>query len=772
MAAFLSLCPRAWSASKEKEARDRAALTIAQVEQAERKLAQRGVTVTEKTPEQLVADADLLIRTGNYDIAIDILSRVVELRRQGKASESTDADAHFMLGKAYFSTGQLYSARRHFEIVTDRAEDPVYVGMGGPAASRLVDIALAIQRKDTLQDVLGRVDRMLLRSQDASLRYARAKALFAMDRLEDSLGEAGRVEGQLVYARRASYLRGTALMRLAQKDATDPRRPDYSDAIEAFFEAAEPEKEEKRLPAEVREIADLSWMAIARLNYAVGRNGSAAEAYRKVKRSSKHFSQALFELAWTYVRLGDYLRGEKVLEALSVLAPRLIDGADGELLRGDLLLRSGRFEEADVAYSDVRAKYEPLRERVAKFVKENTDPAVYYDKLTAAEIETGHDLPSIAVEWAREEAEEERIFAIVDDVARTRTLVRRSRRIVRLLRAALASPSRVRLFPRLEQETQEVLMQQNLLGTAALALAHGMDQVAEAGGGRLDALRARRRELSERMVLLPTTIGNFGVRESEAQEIWDRVSRELQRLQLQADHLKALVNGLRRVVDEANKRGLRVNSVELARFRLELSENEKDLAVYNRRIEEYRRQVELGRAQVGIGDPIFVEDDQVRREFIAIFSEEATLAQGATGKDESAYARSIAPLLARANNLDRQLVARRKKLQGLVKSQADETQAIVDAEAKAIEIHAAQLDATDQQARLLVGEVAMKKFVKVSERLSDVVMRADVGLVQQAWEVREEQRARVRDLLRQRAREERIINDELRDVLDDGSGAP
>jgi hypothetical protein len=484
------------------------------------------------------------------------------------------------------------------------------------------------------------------------------------------------------------------------------------------------------------------------------------------------FSEALFELAWTYVRLGDYERGEKALEALSVLAPGLIDGADGELLRADLLLRSGRFEEADAAYMNVRTKYEPLRAQVAKFVQDHTDPAVYYDKLTAAEIEAGNELPGIAVEWAREEAEEERVFAIVDDVARSRTLVRRSRRIVRLLRAALASPSRARLFPQLEKETQEVLMQQNLLGSAVLALAHGMDQVAGVEGGRLDALRARRRELSERMVLLPTTTGNFSVRESEAQEIWNRVSRELQRLQLQADHLKALVNGLRRVVDEANKRGLQVSSNELVRFRQELSENEKDLAVYNQRIEEYRRQVELGRVQVGIGDSIFVEDDRIRQEFLVIFAEEAALAERSRDKDESSYARSIASLVGRAKALDYQLLARRSRLQGLVKSQAEETQIVVDAEAKAIEIQAAQLDAMDQHARLLVGEVAMRNFLKVSVRLSDVVMRADVGLVQQAWEVREEQRERVRDLLRQRAREERIINDELGDVMDDGNGVP
>jgi len=39
--------------------------------------------------------------------------------------------------------------------------------------------------------------------------------------------------------------------------------------------------------------------------------------------------------------------------------------------------------------------------------------------------------------------------------------------------------------------------------------------------------------------------------------------------------------------------------------------------------------------------------------------------------------------------------------------------------------------------------------------------------VQEAWEVREEQALRVRNLQRERAREEQTLNDELREVLDD-----
>jgi hypothetical protein len=61
----------------------------------------------------------------------------------------------------------------------------------------------------------------------------------------------------------------------------------------------------------------------------------------------------------------------------------------------------------------------------------------------------------------------------------------------------------------------------------------------------------------------------------------------------------------------------------------------------------------------------------------------------------------------------------------------------------------------------------MKNFGLVRDRLKSVVLRAAVGIVQQAWEVREDQRRRLRSLQRERAREEQNLNDELREVIDD-----
>ena len=65
----------------------------------------------------------------------------------------------------------------------------------------------------------------------------------------------------------------------------------------------------------------------------------------------------------------------------------------------------------------------------------------------------------------------------------------------------------------------------------------------------------------------------------------------------------------------------------------------------------------------------------------------------------------------------------------------------------------------------------MRNFANVRDRLENIVLRADVGITEEAWEVREEQLTRVRRLRIERARGVRRLQEELSEVLDD-SGEP
>jgi tetratricopeptide (TPR) repeat protein len=726
---------------------------------------------TEASVEKRIARGELLKETKDYEAAIVELSKVLELHRQQRAPETAYADALFLIAETYFKDEQYLSARRHYEEVVDQGGRLPYAPYAGRALGRLVDVALRAQRLDGLDWVFERMAALPATDASGSLQYARAKAHFA--RGEHGAAEAAvrLVPSGSAYAHQAAYLRGViAMKRGATADAVERDPAAFDEALEAFRLAA-------AMPAETdeqRHVGDLAWMAIGRIQYETGRLLEAVEAYTHVDRKSPEFVDTLFEIGWVYARMGDYARAQRALEVLSVAAPDELRFADGPLLRADILLRARRYEEALELYQEVRAEYDPMRRQLDAFLAGNTDPGAYYERLVRHEFIPQNDLPPGILGWVREEAREDRVFAIIDDVARSRRLIRESRRLGKKLGVALGSKTRVNAFPAVRAATERAVGLLNRLALSQKVLIEGAEDTDDSAyTGELAQVRARRRALMSRVVSLPTTPGDFVGREVRSERRWNQVSQKVQALHLEADRLQALANGLRRVLDDAASFPAAQNPAVRGRVSAELAGHDRDLAMYRDLIASYREGVDLGRLQVGFGDESFEEDDQIRTEFVMLVDRElALLAAGAGGSDAAGYARAVAPVIERLRRAGSYLVGVKHSYDAYVNEAAGSLGAQVQAELGHLEAYAAGLDSLDDDARLLVGEVAMNNFRKVRERLKHIVLRGDVGIFQQAWEVRESQRVRVRNLQRERAREEKLLNDELREVLDDAGREP
>jgi tetratricopeptide (TPR) repeat protein len=736
------------------------------------------------TPAIRLANADMLLHAKNYDAAIDGLSKVLELNRQGKASETDYADASFLIGEAYFQSKQYLSSRRHYRDVLDHAARPAYTDYLGRALSRLVDISLRTDDLESLDYIFARLDSLPQGDKSGSLAYARAKALYAKKDYSASKSAVNAVPAGSDYTCQAQYLLGVVLMK--ESLAASPTAPAAAPlAVGAtapaatppdlrFTQAIEQFRKVTRMPATTeatRHVVDLAWMAIGRLFHETDNYVEAAEAYSHVDRGSPEFSTMLYELAWVYVRLGDFERAQRALEVLTITDPNNLELADGSLLRADLMLRAGEFQNALGLYKDVSGHFDPIRQQLDDFLKSTNDPAVYYDRLTADDFgaPTDDKLPKVVLDWARDQAEDQHVFGVIDDVSRSRSLIKSSRKLASKLDAVLSVSSRVKAFPEIQLQLQQVLSLSNKLTRARGTLAEGLDDVASSdAGGELGKVRGERRALMKRLGWMPVTEGEFNRRDESGDSQWSKASQSLQELTVEADKLNAIVNGLKRVMTEADQRGVTSDPQSRARFQLEIEANERDLATYRKKIDEFRNAIEVGKAQIGFGDQRYLDDQDLRQQFRELFAREVALAaSGQDSSDAAAYAKSIQPLLSRADNDEAALDAQRVKWENQSVEQANALRDKIAQEIALIEGYAQNLDGLDQQARLLVGEIAMKNFGLVRDRLKSIVLRADTGIVQEAWEVREEQALRVRNLQRERAREEQTLNDELREVLDD-----
>lgn len=730
-----------------------------------------------RTPEQQIADATLLIGSKDYDRAATVLNQVIE---KYPNHPTAYPDALSLLGEVYFRSNQLWSARRIFQKITSSASDTRFSPYLSRSLARLVDIAMRKRDEALLTEVIASIDQAPA-SATTLLAYARGKALLAKKDYAGAKTALGTVDDKSEYAHQAKFLMGLisvkestpAPVKVEEGDEPPPvPKERYAPAVDLFTKVTQlqPDTEAHR------QVIDQAWLAIGRLFYETNQLNQAINAYNKIDRTSPEFGTMLYELAWVYVKLGDADRALRALEVLAVADPKGQNIADGTLLRGDLMLRAGKFDKALTTYEGFKTTYEPMKDKVEAFLASTSDPGAYYDKLTKKEFETADaaSLPPVALEWAREAEDGEAAFGIVDDITECRDLLAQSNDMVDRLNAILGSGARVRAFPELKDGLERALGMLNRTALARMTLAQGLEDVDDGAlSGEIATVRAERRSLEARLKKLPTTDSDFAAREVEAERQWNRVSQGVQRLELQVNQNQAIINGLHRVIEEGGSLGVVRDPTAIAAWEAQIKDEESKIALYRQQIEELRKQIRSGRVTAGFGDQRFVEDEQVRTRYAAVLRRELELgAGGSAGKDVAAYASRAMPILKQADDADASVGSVKTELEAEVERKTQGVVAEVNAETERLVGFKSRLEELDGQARMLVGEVMMRNFGFVRDRLKSMILRADVGITQQAWEVREDQITRVRTLSRERAQQERILREELNEVLDDAGEAP
>ncbi len=730
-------------------------------------------------PRDRVALGELLLRNRDYDRAIVAFAKVVELAADGRVDEATAADAQFFLAEAYLATDQHRSAAAEYRSIFERAAQPGFGNHKGRAASRLVDVALRTGQTEELEPLITALERMVRERASAELSYALAKAYFATKADEQATRILETITRESPYYYQSLYLRGALMVRAHARQVKGTHGTSPTRASEALASALAHFQTLTALPRDDSahaELVDLAWLAIGRIHFESERLLEAASAYARVARTSPAFPRMLLELAWVYARLSDYQRSQRVLELLSVAEPQSLSFAEGALLRADLLLRSGQFDRALSLYQSVLVRFQPVAQKLEKFLTSTHDPLVFYERLISERSETSGDgaLPPYVLAWAKQNASSHRALAIVENVARSRVLVRESRRLAGKLLQVLDSPARIKVFPELRPRVEETLGLTNQCALLRLALAQAIDEALPSDrSGALQREGAARRALMERIAALPTRPADFVSREGAGNFEWDMLSQRLQQLGLEVDRIGAIINGLRRVMSENEKQRLRFDPGTRRQLEAEIAANRKLSLEFEAELALFREAIVLGRLTTGMGDARYAEDAAARRAFAQSFERElsALSKPGLEPKTARVVAR-VRGLLANLIGLESKVERMGAALERLTIERANELRVRLRRELEAVEAGAAALEQLDVATRADVGRVAKESFETVHAELKAVLKKGDIGVAAQSWEVREERRRRVTELMRERAREDQALSRELGEVLDEAEVLP
>ena len=709
--------------------------------------------------EERLTDGELYLRLEDYLRAAILLMDIVEHYPTHRAYP----EALFLLGESLFFAGDYLGARKRYAAVIDRSSEPAFFPHLQPALSRLIEIAIHTRDFREVDGYFARLEALPSASLSVTTAYFRAKYLYNravpiddvlnappdaeirgvdQQRLEQARKGFIAIPGGTEFSLRSKYFVGTV----------HTLRGEYLDAIAAFHGVLghEPANEQEG------QVVELTYLALGRLYYETEQLEQALEAYRAVQQTSSHFDEALYELAWTYIRMGDAIQAERALELLSVAAPDSPLNADGKVLRGDLLARTGRYEEADVVFDEVRATFGPIRDELARKRSEHPDLHAYFRKVVRENLDhfdMDDFLPESARRWIDLEGDYERALEVLADLSEANQLVRETDELAQRITAALSAPNRVSVFSDLRRQRERTTGLRNRAARVRGTLINSESQTQGNRQGEIARVRARRQELQVEVMKMPTDTEDFIDRDLDKLEEYRAAERDLQGLRVEILGLEA------RIV--ASRSGLVLvdpEKVDRNALRAQLAQHETEVKEHEEQLTWIRRRLEVGRLHVGVGDKRYQADDAERSKFINLVDRERELAGTGGPAFNAAFARVAA--------VERQLDERDAQVAAVVKRRVSEMMSVVDEETANLARYRKALGSLEGETEDVVGAITYLNFNRVHDRFYDLVLRADVGKIDVSWAKREDHRLRIDALTRERARDLQALDDEFRDVMD------
>jgi hypothetical protein len=462
------------------------------------------------------------------------------------------------------------------------------------------------------------------------------------------------------------------------------------------------------------------------------------------------------------MRAGDATAAEQTLELLSVTIPdsKLIPRA--KMLRGNLLLRAGRYAEAERVFDEVITEFTPVMHQLDDIMAAQHDTRRFFFELVERSLSTldvDSVLPPLVVKWVGEEPEVQRALTLAGDLGASREQVHETEKLIRLIEAVINGPSPLNAIPVLRQAKRRSQQLNNRLSQQRNLLVKISQSKLGKTKSEFKRFEQQRRKLADRIAQLPTSTEDFKRREKESKRHYERMRKELARQLIHIGQISAKVVAIDRYVSDA-RYAEGVPAENLAAVRRELSRYQQAANGMRQELERLRNDIDKELYQVGIGDESDISDQAIATQIRDLSAQERTRiaeSDSPVGRRlEKAYGfidNTEAVLLAFSQEIEREATIRVGKLGLQVRAEKDRVAA-----------YRKELGMMSGEAEAVVGGVAFENFLHVRQRFYDLVLRADVGIIDVVWLIKEGHTNRITKLSKARVDEIKRLDEKFKEV--------
>ena len=456
-------------------------------------------------------------------------------------------DALFYLSDSLLQQQNYIGARLYLRELlslppTDRYKD---------ALSRYLNVASRLNQFEGIDGYITQAKKLSGGQLPPELAYVYAKWLFKRTDLkgEDRITRARAAFEPLLQ----SNIRIVRLQSAYHLGVLSVQSGDLEGAIARFRELA-------ALPAndgeEIR-IHELATLSLGRLLYETGNVDEALDRYLDIPRDSESFVDSLYEVAWAYVKKGNFQRAKNAIDILLLVEPESSLAPDARLLQGHLLLKLQQYDEATQTYEGVISTYGPVRDKLDELLSRTQDPVAYFDNLLSRSertLDLSTLLPPVALSYAKTQEEVSVAVGLISDLESGTKGVTEARGLATRILQALDERG-LETFPELQEgytradavESGLTRVEQVLVALESSAV---LEHLTPEERQKLEAVRKEREKLAQRFALLPTTQRELEERRQRMQATVDELDREAFRLGYELQSLRAIATAVRKWVED------------------------------------------------------------------------------------------------------------------------------------------------------------------------------------------------------------------------------
>lgn len=727
-------------------------------------LVENQYTLREETSEadarlQRFSDGEIQYLLGDYSTAAVLFYDLVANKEFQRSTRY--ADALFYLADSLYQQKNFLGSRLYLRQLLQLQGEHYR-----EALARYLEIAGRLNEYAGIDDFIAQARKLEGNALPPELTYVWAKWTFRRQDLnvEDrvarsrSIFEALAADKAGPFHLQSAYYMGVGYVHLKQ----------WEQALAQFQEVSQrPVRDDKEQT--IKELAELS---MGRVYFEMGKYDLAIDRYARIPQKSNSFPDSLYEIAWSFIRKGELEKAKNATEVLLMVAEDSMLAPEATILQGTLLQKLQRYEDALKTYDQVINTYGPVRDDTFSLLSVD-DPVQFYERQLAQNdksFDVTQLLHPIAQKWASTREEIAEAIEITAALRASNEGIEESRLIAERILRSLDERG-LESFPVLQEGYTRADAVDTGLTRAEATLTGFEEQLVMAALGteqqkQLATLKQQLADLQRRIETLPTTTEEVRARKERIQLAIDGLDKQAFQSGIEIQSQMAQLTAIKKFVEDT--RAQRKDPAEVEKAFLErVSTEQRALEAMQLQVAELRAQLlsERNNADKAVGG-----EGQLKKDYLALLEQERELLRQARSRLPGQTQRTLDRIDAVRGDIQplRERAQRSKaSVRERVAVRAQRLREQVQLEQQFLDNYRTETVGVTQESRNLVGRIAYDSFKRVHQSFYNLVLKADVGVVDVSFQRKQDNTAQIQKLASQKDRELKQLDDEFKEVLKD-----